>query len=319
LQHRVEPTQEYRGRFAPSPTGDLHLGSAAAALVAWLAARAAGGTLVLRVEDLDRPRVVPGMAARQLDELRWLGLDWDEGPDVGGPHAPYAQSARGALYEAAIAELARRDLVYLCDCSRTEVARVASAPHAGEEGLAYPGLCRENGMRARVWKRPPAVRLLVPEGSVTLRDRFQGEIAQDVARSVGDFVLKRGDGVYSYQLAVVVDDLAMQMTEVVRGVDLLDSAPRQLLLARLLGGTPPTFAHLPLVLAHDGTRLAKRAHGLPIRDRRDAGQPPAALVAELARLLGLVPPDTEQITPRALLERFDPASLAGRREVRLPA
>src|SRR5690606_16668439 len=180
----------YRGRFAPSPTGELHLGSAASALVAWLAARAAGGTFVLRVEDIDRPRVVPGMAERQLDDLRWLGLDWDEGPDVGGPYGPYVQSQRHERYEAALADLARRDLVYLCDCSRAEVARIASAPHAGEEGPRYPGLCRAHGLRERAWKRPPAVRLRVPEGEVVaLHDRFQGEVVQDVAAAVGDFVL----------------------------------------------------------------------------------------------------------------------------------
>lgn len=311
--------EDARGRFAPSPTGDLHLGSAASALVAWLLARSAGASLVLRVEDIDTPRVVRGMVVRQLDDLHWLGLDWDEGPDVGGPFTPYAQSERFDLYEDALADLARRDLIYLCDCSRAEVARVASAPHAGEEGARYPGLCRAHGMRARPWKRPPAVRLRVPDdATITVHDRFQGDVVQDVARAVGDFVLKRGDGIYSYQLAVVVDDLAMRIGEVVRAVDLLDSAPRQVLLARLLGGTPPTFAHLPLVLASDGARLAKRARGVPIRDRRDAGQSAASLVAELARLLGLVAEDVAEITPRELLAHFDPAPLRGRREVRLP-
>ena len=308
-----------RGRFAPSPTGDLHLGSAAAGLVAWLLARSADASLVLRVEDIDGPRVVRGMVDRQLDDLRWLGLDWDEGPDVGGPFAPYAQSERTDLYEDALADLARRDLVYLCDCSRAEVARVASAPHAGEEGPRYPGICRAFGMRQRAWKRPPAVRLRVPDAAVvTLHDRFQGDFTQDVGRAIGDFVLKRGDGVYSYQLAVVVDDLAMRVGEVVRAVDLLDSAPRQVLLARLLGGTPPSFAHLPLVLAHDGARLAKRARGVPIRDRREAGQSAAALVAELAHLLGLVGGGVREVTPRELLASFDASVLAGRREVRLP-
>jgi glutamyl-tRNA synthetase len=321
-QPGAEPTgtERARGRFAPSPTGDLHLGSAAAALVAWLLARSAGASFVLRVEDIDTPRVVRGMVERQLDDLRWIGLDWDEGPDIGGPCAPYAQSARFDRYEDALADLARRDLIYLCDCSRAEVARVASAPHAGEEGPRYPGLCRESGMRARAWKRPPAVRLRVPDDSViTVRDRFQGDLTQDIARTVGDFVLKRGDGVYSYQLAVVVDDLAMRIGEVVRAIDLLDSAPRQVLLARLLGGTPPTFAHVPLVLAHDGARLAKRAHGVPIRDRREAGQCAESLVAQLARVLGLADAAVTEITPRELLAMFDTSRLRAKREVRLPA
>jgi glutamyl-tRNA synthetase len=311
----------YRGRFAPSPTGELHLGSAAAALVAWLAARAERGRFVLRIEDLDRPRVVAGTIERQIDDLRWLGLDWDEGPDVGGPFAPYAQSQRGDRYEAALAELGRRDLIYLCDCSRAEVARVASAPHIGEEGPRYPGTCRRHGMRSRPWKRPPAVRLRVPPGEVTIHDRFQGDLTQDVAQAVGDFVLKRGDGVYAYQLAVVVDDLAMGITEVVRAVDLLGSAPRQALLARLLGGAPPAFAHLPLLLAPDGTRLAKRARGVPIADQRAAGRRPGEVIGALARLLGLAPElrAGDAVMPRDLLSMSDLAALAGRKEVRLAA
>ena len=310
----------YRGRFAPSPTGDLHLGSAAAALVAWLAARAAQGRLVLRIEDIDTPRVVPGMVERQIDDLRWLGLDWDEGPDVGGPFAPYVQSQRCALYEAALADLARRDLVYLCDCSRAEVARIASAPHVGEEGPRYPGLCRSHGMRARAWKRPPALRLRVPPGPVTIHDRFQGELTQDVAQAVGDFVLKRGDGVYGYQLAVVVDDLAMQISEAVRAIDLLDSAPRQALLARMLGGEPPRFAHLPLVVGADGARLAKRARGVPIADQRAAGRAPGAVIGELARLLGIAhDADASALAPRDLLATLDLTPLVGCKEVRLPA
>ena len=304
----------HRGRFAPSPTGDLHLGSVATALVAWLVARAAGGRFVLRVEDLDAPRVVAGMAARQLDDLRWLGLDWDEGPDVGGPHAPYRQSERGDRYDATLAALAARDLLYYCDCSRAEIASVASAPHAGDEGPPYPGTCRAFGLRPRAWKRPPAKRLRVPSGLVTVDDALQGPITQDVAGEVGDFVLQRGDGVYAYQLACVVDDLAMEITDVVRGADLLGSSPRQSLLATLLGGAPPRFAHAPLVLAPDGTRLAKRARGATLRDHREAGVSPDAIVAALARLLGLPPVPT----PRALLAGFDPCALHGRAAVRLP-
>ncbi|HZR84402.1 MAG TPA: tRNA glutamyl-Q(34) synthetase GluQRS [Candidatus Binatia bacterium] len=278
----------YRGRFAPSPTGDLHLGSAATALVTWLAARAAGGELVLRIEDIDAPRVVSGVADRQLDDLRWLGLDWDEGPDAGGAFGPYRQSERGERYAAALARLEAAGLTYLCDCSRAEIARVASAPHAGDEGKRYPGTCRALGHRARDFRRPPAVRLAVAPGEIVIRDRWQGELRQDVAETVGDFVLRRGDGVWAYQLAVLVDDLAMGITEVVRGADLLSSAPRQALLARLLGGEPPAFAHAPLVLAADGTRLAKRAPGSVLRDHREAGRSPEEVVMDLARLLGLV-------------------------------
>jgi glutamyl-tRNA synthetase len=305
----------YRGRFAPSPTGALHLGSALTALLAWLHARAAGGAFVMRVEDLDGPRVVPGAEAEQLDDLRWLGLDWDEGPDVGGPHAPYRQSERTDRYVAALDALAARDLVYWCDCSRAEIARVASAPHAGDEGPRYPGTCRPHGLRPRAFRRPPAVRLAVPPGAVVVDDALQGPIRQDVAAAVGDFVLRRGDGVFAYQLAVVVDDLAMGVTHVVRGADLLGSAPRQALLARLLGGTPPRTAHGPLLLAPDGTRLAKRAHGVALRDHRAAGTAPGDVVAALATRLGL-PPARH---PRELVAGFDAAPLRGVATLRLPA
>lgn len=315
-----EPMSAYRGRFAPSPTGDLHLGSAAAALVAWLAARSAGGRLVVRIEDLDHARVVEGAERRQLEDLRWLGLDWDEGPDVGGRFGPYRQSERTERYEEALARLAERGLLYRCDCSRAEIARAASAPHAGEEGPRYPGLCRSHGLVERSWRRAPALRLAVPPGEVAVVDRFQGALRQDVSASVGDFVLRRGDGVVAYQLAVVVDDLAMGVTEVVRGADLLSSSPRQALLARLLGGSPPGWAHLPLVLAPDGTRLAKRARGVRLRDHREAGRRPEEVVVGLARALGLLRSDEGRggIRPSELLEPDRLGRLSGRRSIRLP-
>lgn len=270
---------------------------------------------MLRVEDIDRPRVVSGAETRQLDDLRWLGLDWDEGPDVGGPAGPYRQSERSDRYEAALDALARRGLLYRCDCSRAEIGRVASAPHPGDDGPRYPGTCRELGMRERRWKRPPATRLRVPAGEVIVEDMLQGIVRQDVAAAVGDFVLRRGDGVFAYQLAVVVDDLAMGITEVVRGADLLSSTPRQVLLARLLGGTPPRYAHVPLVVDAGGERLAKRGGGVAVREQRDAGVVPGRLVEALARLLGLAAADSA----RAMVPRFELAALAGRTTVRLPA
>jgi glutamyl-tRNA synthetase len=275
----------YRGRFAPSPTGDLHLGSAAAALFCAAAARRAGGALVLRMEDLDSARVLPDKDAAILADLRWLGVSWDEGPDVGGDRGPYVQSARHARYEAALAQLAERGIVYLCDCSRAEIARVASAPHAGEEGPRYPGTCRAHGMRARAFKRPPAVRLAVPEGAVIeVHDAVLGTLTERVAEVTGDFVLRRGDGVFAYQLAVVVDDLAMGITEVVRGADLAASAPRQALLAELLGGAPPSFAHVPLLLGPDGARLAKRAPRMTLAEQRAAGRTGAEVARALSRV-----------------------------------
>jgi glutamyl-tRNA synthetase len=279
----------YKGRFAPSPTGDLHLGSAAAALFCAAAAKRAGGRLALRMEDIDLARVVTGKDAAILDDLRWIGVRWDEGPDVGGACAPYVQSERRALYAAAIELLAERGLTYYCDCSRAEIARVASAPHAGEEGPRYPGTCRPHGMRERAFKRPPAVRLAVPDderAKIEIDDAVLGLLREDVFATTGDFVLRRGDGVFAYQLAVVADDLAMGVTEIVRGGDLASSAPRQALLARLLGGEPPRFAHVPLLLGPDGARLAKRAPGMTLRDQRERGRDPAHLARAIARAYG---------------------------------
>lgn len=308
-----------RGRFAPSPTGDLHLGSALIALCAWLRVRARSdrsAAFVVRVEDLDPPRVIEGATERILEDLAWLGVDWDEGPpSIGaanagrslGPHAPYLQSQRGALYDAAIAQLEAHDLVYPCTCTRAELARSASAPHQGEEGPRYPGTCRDP--RARKAGRPSALRLRVADDEqrvVRFVDAFAGEQEQDVAQSVGDFVLRRADGVASYQLAVVVDDLAMKIDEVVRGDDLLSSTARQILLARLLGGSPPSYAHVPVVRGLDGERLAKRhqrvSTGSTIAELRARRVTREEILGELAYALGLAD-DGAALAPEALLER----------------
>jgi glutamyl-tRNA synthetase len=246
-------------------------------------ARRAGGAFIVRVEDIDPPRVVKGSAASILADMRWLGLSWDEGPEVSGPCAPYTQSARAPIYQATLAWLAGRGLTYPCDCSRAEIARVASAPH-GEE-LVYPGTCRDADP-AREMKRLPAVRLRVPPGDVAFDDGVMGHVAQDVAKVVGDFVLCRGDGVFAYQLAVTVDDLAMGITDVVRGADLLGSTPRQIVLARTLGAPPPRYWHVPLVVATDGTRLAKRTPGGTVRELREAGFAPEEVVRTLREGLG---------------------------------
>lgn len=279
-----------RERFAPSPTGDLHLGGAYVALAAFLRARATGGAFVVRMEDLDPPRVVPGAAERILDDLAWLGLAWDEGPRVGGPFGPYEQSRRGDRYEAALAALAARGLVYPCTCTRAEIARAASAPHAGEEGPRYPGTCRDPARRKE--GRPAALRLRVPDEIVHFVDAIAGPRSENVAESVGDFVLRRADGVASYQLAVVVDDLEMHIDEVVRGDDLLPSTARQVLLARLLSREPPAWVHLPLVLGPDGERLAKRHQsrfrGSTVAELRAAGVTAGEIVGTLAAALGVI-------------------------------
>jgi glutamyl-tRNA synthetase len=273
-------------RFAPSPTGDLHLGGAWTALASWALARGRGGRTVLRVEDLDPPRVVPGAAGRIARDLAWLGLEWDEGPVF--------QSARSAQYEATLARLDAAGLTYPCDCSRAEIARVASAPHAGEEGAEtiYPGTCRD-APRARTFKRPPAIRLRVPDGArVTFDDLVAGRVEEDVRATAGDFVLRRGDGIFAYQLAVAVDDAEMNVTHVVRADDLLGSTARQLLLMQLVGhASTPAYAHVPLVVAPGGERLAKRTRGATIRELAARGIEPETIVGGLAHGLGLVPAD----------------------------
>jgi glutamyl-tRNA synthetase len=279
-----------RTRFAPSPTGDLHLGGAWTALASWVVARrsacAPGGTdgtspgaSTLRFEDLDVARVVSGSRARIEDDLGWLGLDWDE--------EPVLQSEQSALYERAVATLAAQGRVYPCDCSRAEIARAASAPHEGEEAV-YPGFCRDRDP-ARPMKRPPALRVRVPDEVVSYEDGAVGLVSQDLARDVGDFVLRRGDGVFAYQLAVVVDDAAMRISDVVRGADLVGSTPRQIWLARALGVTPPRYVHVPLVVAPDGARLEKRTAGATVRALRDAGVSARSVVGALAEGLGLWP------------------------------
>ena len=297
----------YRGRFAPSPTGPLHLGNARTALLSWLAARARGGAFLMRVEDLDRPRVRPGLEARILDELRWLGLDWDEGPDVGGPRGPYRQSERQDRYRAALERLRAAGLVYPCFCSRAEVAAAAQAPHGpADDGPRYPGTCRDLSAaerHRRAGRRPPAWRFRVPEGTVAFADGVHGPQAVDVAAAVGDFVVARADGVPAYQLAVAVDDAAMEVTEVVRGDDLLPSTARQILLYRALGAEPPRFAHVPLVVGPDGERLAKRHGALSLGELRARGAGPRAVCGLLAALSGLAPPGAS-CSPRDLVPGF---------------
>ncbi len=296
-----------RGRFAPSPTGPLHLGNARTALLAWLAARSAGSSFVLRVEDLDAPRVRPGLEGRILEELAWLGVDWDEGPDVGGPAGPYRQSERRARYAAAIDRLRATGHAYPCFCSRAEIARASQAPHGpGDDGPRYPGTCRdlpEEEVAARSARRPPAWRFRVPEGAVSFDDAVHGRCTFDVAAETGDFVVARADGVAAYQLAVVVDDAAMGIDDVVRGDDLLSSTARQLLLDDALGLAAPRFAHVPLVVGEDGARLAKRHGAVSLGELRARGADPLRVVGVLAALSGLAPPGA-RVEPRRLVDAF---------------
>jgi len=250
-------SKTYRGRFAPSPTGALHFGSLVAAVASYVDARAAQGTWSVRIEDLDTPRVVPGSASSILRALETFGFEWD-GPVI-------YQSLRAEAYEAALAELRRADAVYFCSCSRTEIqAAQTRAPIAGEE-LHYPGWCR-SGVRAP--DRALAVRFRAPEEPVRFEDEAQGPIAIDLATECGDFVVRRRDGLFAYQLAVVVDDAAQGITKVVRGADLLTSTPRQLALQNVLGLAHPEYAHVPLATDQNQIKLSKSAGagGVDLRD-----------------------------------------------------
>ncbi|HSF38347.1 MAG TPA: tRNA glutamyl-Q(34) synthetase GluQRS [Thermoanaerobaculia bacterium] len=311
-----------RGRYAPSPTGPLHVGNARTALAAWLSVRSRGGTFVYRVEDLDPPRVVPGMAAAQREDLLWLGLDWDEGPEVGGPHAPYAQSERSALYEEALRKLAGAGRLFPCRLSRKDLQAMASAPHGGEEA-PYPVSLRPVDAHSDWFERlcatprpDAAIRFFVDERPVTFVDRVYGPMTERVDLAVGDFVLKRRDGLYAYQLAVVVDDLLMGIDDVVRGADLLASTARQIQLLEALGGALPAYAHVPLVVSSRGEKLSKRDQGITLRSLREAGVRPEELVGYLAFSLGLLdrpePCRPEDLVPVFTWDRI------GREDWRLP-
>jgi glutamyl-tRNA synthetase len=288
---------EYRGRLAPSPTGRVHWGTARTALVAWLRARSAGGALVMRIEDLDPPRVVAGSAAEIMADLRWLGLDWDEGPDVGGPYGPYVQSQRFATYAAAIEALEEKGLVFPCTCTRKELQAIASAPHGDSDlGPRYPGTCLHGPTHP---ERPASRRFRMPRSEAFV-DLLHGAWPQG---EPDDFVVQRSDGHYAYQLAVVVDDIAMGITEVVRGDDLLSSTPRQIALYRALDATPPAFLHVPLVLRDNGERLAKRNGATAIAELREQGMTPEQVIGVLGASLGLVARGTT-LSARELLPRF---------------
>ncbi len=299
LAHRLRDRVSC-GRFAPSPSGPLHLGNARTALLAWLQARLSGARFLMRMEDLDRPRVRPGSAAQILDDLLWLGLDWDEGPDVGGPSGPYNQSARDGIYTEALAQLQRSNAVFACVCSRRDVEQAASAPHV-PSGVVYPGTCRARPPSSTTeGGRPPAWRYRVDGRRVGFTDSIAGEVVQDLGRQVGDFVVQRSDGLFAYQLAVVVDDALMGVTDVVRGMDLLDSTPRQLALFETLNLPAPRFWHVPLMYDCGGARMSKRNGAESIAAYRAQGGSAAALVGTFAATLGLAPPSESMSAPELL-------------------
>jgi glutamyl-tRNA synthetase len=290
------------GRLAPSPTGGLHVGHARTFLIAWLAARASGGRVVLRVEDIDASRVRTGATEAALTDLHWLGLDWDAGP--------YIQSERLGSYRETLERLREREIVYPCTCTRAEIARAASAPHAEDEGPTYPGTCsgRSASDADRLGGLPFAWRFRVSPGTVGWDDLLRGPLVLDPSRIGGDFLIARSPFIPSYQLAVVVDDLAMGINQVIRGDDLIPSTPRQILLARALGGKPPAYGHVPLVVGPDGKRLAKRDGSIKLGMLREEGIDPRRLVGWIARSCGWSEA-IEPSRPRDWIGRFDSATI----------
>ena len=305
------------GRFAPSPSGRIHLGNMLCSLLAWLSARQKGGKVVLRIEDLDTARCKRPYAQQMIDDLLWLGLDWDEGPGVGGPEEPYWQSERTALYERALETLREKELVYPCFCSRSEL-HAASAPHRSDGQTVYAGTCR--GLTAqeqaeKALRRSPAMRLVTPDEVWGFIDGHMGAYEENLAADCGDFLLRRSDGMFAYQLAVVVDDAAMGVTEVVRGSDLLSSTPRQLYLYDLLGLKAPEFYHFPLLLDAQGRRLSKRNADAGLDELR--GKLTAEEILGRLAFLGGFNPSAAPKSARQLLADFDWAKVP-REDVCIP-
>ena len=307
---------ETRGRLAPSPTGQLHLGNAFAFILAWLLAKKDHGKIILRLEDLDPIRSKNIWIEGVYEDLRWLGLTWDEGPQQGGNFGPYQQSQRFHLYEKALKSLQDKGLIYPCYCTRKELRQIAGAPHVGDEGAPYPGLCRhlslgqiqekeKNGKKA-TWRLnlDLAARHLGFDGEKNLaigfNDLHHGSCNFTMKDFGGDFALKRSDGVWAYQLAASVDDGTMNINQVVRGEDLLISTPRQIILLKLLGYGIPKYFHLPIVRDQQGERLAKRHASLALKTMRQAGTKAEEIIGLLAYQSGLYPVNKAQ-KPEELL------------------
>ena len=293
------------GRFAPSPSGRIHLGNILCSLLAWLSARQKGGQVILRIEDLDTARCPRKYAEQMEDDLHWLGLFWDAGPGAGGIEGSCYQSERTPLYQAAREQLEAMGLVYPCFCTRGEL-HAASAPHRSDGQVLYAGTCRNltaEEIAEKAEKRSPALRLRVPEEIWGFTDGHLGYYEEHLARDCGDFLLRRSDGMFAYQLAVVVDDAAMGVTEVVRGADLLDSTPRQLYLYHLLGLKAPEFIHLPLLLTAEGRRLSKRNADAGLDDLQPR-YTAEEIIGKLAYLAGCNP-SAEPRSAESLIPDFD--------------
>lgn len=305
----AEPT--VIGRFAPTPSGRMHLGNVFSCLMAWLSARSAGGRIVLRIEDLDPRAQDKAVADRLMADLEWLGLPWDEGP--------YRQSERTDIYEDAVRRLGELGLTYPCFCTRAEL-HAATAPHASDGTYLYAGTCRDltpEQIAERSCRRAPATRLRVPDeddpaGTIEFCDLAYGPQKEVLARECGDFLVRRSDGVFAYQLAVVVDDGLMGVNQVVRGRDLLGSSARQIYLARLLGLSTPAYGHVPLLTAPDGRRLSKRDQDLDLGALRQRGISSRHIIGALAAAAGIAQKG-EEVSPEELLGRFSWEKIAAHR------
>lgn len=299
-----------RGRFAPTPSGFLHLGNIFCSLLAWLYAKSGGGKIILRIEDLDPQRCPRANADALARDLEWLQLFWDEGAYSGDGSENYFQSQRSAIYEKYFNKLTQEKLIYPCFCSRAEL-HAAEAPHLSDGRVLYSGVCRrltEAERQSKMRQRRPAYRVKVQDETISFTDGHYGGQSYNLAHESGDFIIRRSDSVFAYQLAVTVDDALMGVTQVVRGSDLLSSTPMQLYLYRLLGLTPPDFCHIPLLTDPDGRRLAKRDGDLEIGVLRRQYGDPRPIVGLLAYLAGQLP-KPEPISAQELLPLFDPAKI----------
>ena len=272
--------KKYRGRLAPSPTGFLHLGHARTFWVAQQRAKSNGGEVILRNDDLDSTRYKMEFVEAMLEDLRWFGFEWSEGPDIGGKFAPYNQGERMNFYQASLEKLRAGNFIYPCTCSRKDIQQAVTAPHAADDEVIYPGTCRNNS-KLKIENSKFAWRFRVPDGeTVSFHDENLGAQQFIAGKDFGDFVVWRGDGVPAYQLSCAVDDAAMNISEVVRGADLLVSTARQILLYCALGFAPPKFFHCELMRDEHGERLAKRHDALALRTLRGRGITPAQLRAD---------------------------------------
>lgn len=280
-----------KGRFAPSPTGHLHLGNIWVALLSWLHCKQQGGTYVLRMEDIDTQRSKRHLGEAQMDDLEWLGLYWDEGPRVGGPNGPYLQSERSHLYESVLTTWRETGQIYPCFCNRARLYSISSAPHGSEGVIHYDGHCRQLTATEQAdlsVKKHPSWRLKVENRTYTFQDLWQGKQIAVIRPPYDDFVVKRADSMYAYNLAVVYDDIHMGITEIIRGYDLLPAVGAQLWLYELFKATAPVYGHVPLVVDEQGYRLSKRQQSITIKELREAGYSSAMILGHLALAAGLV-------------------------------